>query len=94
MKSSPHLRPINLCSRPTAADWAFRIVGAGLVLAVFVIGASLDEPATVEVDTTAAFQRGVAEGRSQMLAAHGERSTLAYQRGLLDGRAQCSGDRQ
>lgn len=85
-----HHRPVVIRTASPLSDWRFRLAGVALFLGVFALGAYLGDPVDEPEDPVVSYMRGVAEGRRQMQAAQGERSTLAYQRGLVDGGAHCT----
>lgn len=72
-------------------DWTFRIAGLCLFLGVFAPGAWLgdDEPAEPE-PPEATYQRGVMEGRRQMLLAYAGRNAQAFQAGMDEAFQRCT----
>lgn len=71
-------------------DWTFRAVGVCLFFGVLALGAYLDDPVVEAESPEAAYSRGMAEGRRQMLMAYAGRNREAFQAGMDEAFQRCS----
>lgn len=71
-------------------DWTFRIAGVCLFFGVFALGAYLEDPAIEAESPEAAYSRGLAEGRRQMLMAYAGRNREAFQAGMDEAYQRCT----
>lgn len=71
-------------------DWTFRIAGVCLFLGAIVLGAWLEDPAVEPEPPEAAYSRGLAEGRRQMLLAYAGRNQQAFQAGMDEAFQRCT----
>lgn len=83
-----HRAVVRTCS--PLRDWTFRIAGLCLFLGVFALGGYLEDPLVDAELPEAAYQRGVSEGRRQMLLAYAGRNREAYQAGMDEAFQRCT----